>query len=107
MSQSLLGPHPGIVIEFADDRVVIPAFAADAKKELQGAAHLDGGVASVAGVGGQRQAVGTGTDDGHIIRCSVHLLFHGGQGIKPAGVACVGPARSLHGLHDAQVGKLR
>ena len=64
-------------------------------------------MAGVAGVGGQRQAVGTGTDDGHIIRCSVHLLFHGGQGIKPAGVACVGPGQALHGLHDAQVGKLR
>ena len=85
--------------------MVVPPLAADAEKQLQRAAHLDGDVARVAGMGRQRQAVGTGPDDGNIVRCSVHFLLHRGQCVKPAGVTGVGPGQALHGLHDAQVGK--
>ena len=37
----------------------------------------------------------------------VHLALHGGQGIKPAGIAGVLPTQALHGPHHGQRRKLR
>ena len=87
--------------------MVIPPAAFDAKQKLCRAAHLDGGMAGVPRVGGQRKAVGTRADDRNIVVGGVHLALHGVQRIEPAVVAGVLPGKALHGLNDRQRGKLR
>ena len=64
-------------------------------------------MAGIPGMGGQRQAVRPGADNGHLVVGGIHLGLHGRQGVKPAVVAGLLPGQPLHRLHHRQRGKFR
>ena len=101
------GAHPCRVIQLADLGVGVPPAALDAKQQLRSAAHLDGNMAGVPRMGGQRQAVSTCANDGNLIIAGIHLFFHCGKGIKPGIIPGFLPGKALHCRDDGQGGQFR
>src|SRR5450759_2018574 len=63
---SLAGAHPGVGEELLECGKVIPSSPANAEQELGGAAEMHSLPSHALDSGGQRKAVGPGTNDGHV-----------------------------------------
>ena len=87
--------------------MVIPPAALDAEQQLGRTAHLDGGVAGIPRMSGERQAVGACTDDGNVVIGGIHLRLHRRKCVKPACIAGLLPRQTLDGLHHGKGCKFR